>query len=258
MPTRSHPSALRALRVSALSSSLSSISLPHRTRIMAHESARADSRPQSPPRLLAVNYQLSALLTPIISALPQNTGGRGDIPVSWSDHLECGSLAAAFTVSSASPIFLGGRTLDLNGESRALALQKGLAPLFNPPLACPESFRGATRHSPLPPFTLHSHSCYGSFTFRSRRLATIEQGFTIPHTHHAYRNASAYGTLLPMRAGARDPFMKRVLIIEDDRDIVELVRYNLANEGFQVTAAFDGPEAWPRFAKLRRTCSCWT
>ncbi len=34
--------------------------------------------------------------------------------------------------------------------------------------------------------------------------------------------------------------MKRVLIIEDDRDIVELVRYNLANEGFQVSAAADG------------------
>jgi two-component system alkaline phosphatase synthesis response regulator PhoP len=34
--------------------------------------------------------------------------------------------------------------------------------------------------------------------------------------------------------------MKRVLIIEDDKDIVELVRYNLANEGFQVNAAFDG------------------
>src|SRR5262252_7484807 len=34
--------------------------------------------------------------------------------------------------------------------------------------------------------------------------------------------------------------MKRVFIIEDDRDIVELVRYNLANEGFQVTAAHDG------------------
>jgi len=66
-------------------------------------------------------------------------------------------------------------------------------------------------------------------------------GFTIPHIHHAYRNADAYDTLLPMRAGARDPFMKRVLIIEDDRDIVELVRYNLANEGFQVAAAFDGP-----------------
>lgn len=34
--------------------------------------------------------------------------------------------------------------------------------------------------------------------------------------------------------------MKRILIIEDDRDIVELVRYNLANEGFQVSAAYDG------------------
>jgi phosphate regulon transcriptional regulator PhoB len=34
--------------------------------------------------------------------------------------------------------------------------------------------------------------------------------------------------------------MKRVLIIEDDRDLVELVRYNLSNEGFQVSAAGDG------------------
>ena len=34
--------------------------------------------------------------------------------------------------------------------------------------------------------------------------------------------------------------MKRILIIEDDRDIVELVRYNLANEGFQVSSAHDG------------------
>ena len=34
--------------------------------------------------------------------------------------------------------------------------------------------------------------------------------------------------------------MSRILIIEDDRDIVELVRYNLEKEGFQVTAAYDG------------------
>ena len=34
--------------------------------------------------------------------------------------------------------------------------------------------------------------------------------------------------------------MKRVLIIEDDRDIVELVRYNLASEGFEITALSDG------------------
>lgn len=34
--------------------------------------------------------------------------------------------------------------------------------------------------------------------------------------------------------------MKRVLIIEDDKDIVELVRYNLEKESFQVTGASDG------------------
>ena len=34
--------------------------------------------------------------------------------------------------------------------------------------------------------------------------------------------------------------MKRVLLIEDDRDIVELVRYNLEREGFHVAAANDG------------------
>ncbi len=34
--------------------------------------------------------------------------------------------------------------------------------------------------------------------------------------------------------------MKRILIIEDDRDLVELVRYNLTNEGFQVSAVADG------------------
>jgi two-component system alkaline phosphatase synthesis response regulator PhoP len=57
---------------------------------------------------------------------------------------------------------------------------------------------------------------------------------------HAYRNQARYGKLLPMRSPARELYMKRILIIEDDRDIVELVRYNLANEGFQVAAAFDG------------------
>jgi two-component system, OmpR family, alkaline phosphatase synthesis response regulator PhoP len=34
--------------------------------------------------------------------------------------------------------------------------------------------------------------------------------------------------------------MKRVLIIEDDRDIIELVRYNLEQEGFSLAAARDG------------------
>jgi phosphate regulon transcriptional regulator PhoB len=57
---------------------------------------------------------------------------------------------------------------------------------------------------------------------------------------NGYRNSPLYDTLSPSRGAAPSPSMKRILIIEDDRDIVELVRYNLANEGFQVTAASDG------------------
>jgi phosphate regulon transcriptional regulator PhoB len=34
--------------------------------------------------------------------------------------------------------------------------------------------------------------------------------------------------------------MKRILIIEDDRDIIELVRYNLEQEGFGLASARDG------------------
>ncbi len=34
--------------------------------------------------------------------------------------------------------------------------------------------------------------------------------------------------------------MRRILVIEDDKDIVELVRYNLEKEGFQVVASADG------------------
>jgi phosphate regulon transcriptional regulator PhoB len=47
-----------------------------------------------------------------------------------------------------------------------------------------------------------------------------------------------------------DGAMKRVLLIEDDRDIVELVRYNLEREGFQVAAATDGASG---LAQIRKT-----
>jgi phosphate regulon transcriptional regulator PhoB len=43
--------------------------------------------------------------------------------------------------------------------------------------------------------------------------------------------------------------MKRVLMIEDDKDIVELVRYNLEKEGFQVVSCADGMTG---LAQLRR------
>ncbi len=42
------------------------------------------------------------------------------------------------------------------------------------------------------------------------------------------------------RGEERPGVMKRILVIEDDKDIVELVRYNLEKEGFQVLAASDG------------------
>ncbi len=44
--------------------------------------------------------------------------------------------------------------------------------------------------------------------------------------------------------------MKRILVIEDDRDIVELVRYNLEKEGFQVMASGDGSTG---LAQLRKS-----
>src|ERR1700716_1109611 len=56
---------------------------------------------------------------------------------------------------------------------------------------------------------------------------------------NAFLISRPYGTLRSSRRAERATCMKRILIIEDDRDIVELVRYNLANEGFQVQAAFD-------------------
>jgi DNA-binding response OmpR family regulator len=51
--------------------------------------------------------------------------------------------------------------------------------------------------------------------------------------------ARLWRTLLryPCHRGA---CLKRVLIIEDDRDIVELVRYNLSQEGFDLSSASDG------------------
>jgi two-component system phosphate regulon response regulator PhoB len=70
-----------------------------------------------------------------------------------------------------------------------------------------------------------------------------------PQSSSNYRNTAGYATLPSSTMAAasnrtrsehRTTNMKRILIIEDDRDIVELVRYNLTNEGFQVSAAYDG------------------
>jgi len=45
--------------------------------------------------------------------------------------------------------------------------------------------------------------------------------------------------------------MPKVLIIDDEKDIVELIAYNLENEGFSVLKAFDG-EAALRMIKSKK------
>src|SRR5258707_2642336 len=73
-----------------------------------------------------------------------------------------------------------------------------------------------------------------------RQSIVLREGPGNQNLPNNYRNSPVYGTLPSSRRAERTVCMKRILIIEDDRDIVELVRYNLANEGFQVSAAFDG------------------
>src|SRR5713226_9449677 len=72
------------------------------------------------------------------------------------------------------------------------------------------------------------------------QLGVLRQILKDQKLPNVYRNSPSYGTLPPSRRAVRSNCMKRILIIEDDRDIVELVRYNLANEGFQVSSANDG------------------
>jgi len=43
---------------------------------------------------------------------------------------------------------------------------------------------------------------------------------------------------------------KRILVVEDDRDISELIRYNLEREGYQVSAVFNGGQALEYAAKI--------
>ena len=37
---------------------------------------------------------------------------------------------------------------------------------------------------------------------------------------------------------------KKILVADDEKDIVELIAYNLEQEGFAVCKAFDGRKAW--------------
>ena len=97
--------------------------------------------------------------------------------------------------------------------------------------------KAKSRRSGLPrrSHSIHIHvnaalSPFGGHLRQSSVLPQIPNDLKQPN---AYRKPPTYGTLSPSRRAMRSTGMKRVLIIEDDRDNVELVRYNLANEGFR-------------------------
>ncbi|MCK5270005.1 MAG: hypothetical protein KAJ46_04440 [Sedimentisphaerales bacterium] len=46
---------------------------------------------------------------------------------------------------------------------------------------------------------------------------------------------------------------KMILIVEDEEDVMELIRYNLAREGFNCDAAYNGREALKKAQVM--TCS---
>jgi len=52
-----------------------------------------------------------------------------------------------------------------------------------------------------------------------------------------------------LKANQQKKSMKRILVIEDDKDIVELVKYNLEKDGFQVAATPDGASGLSQIRK---------
>ncbi|MCL4539487.1 MAG: response regulator, partial [Bacteroidetes bacterium] len=45
--------------------------------------------------------------------------------------------------------------------------------------------------------------------------------------------------------------MKTVLVVDDEKDIIQLIRYNLEREGFKVDAASDGNEALKKAVEVK-------
>jgi DNA-binding response OmpR family regulator len=54
--------------------------------------------------------------------------------------------------------------------------------------------------------------------------------------------------------GRNRPYMEKplkILVVDDEKDIVELIAYNLEQEGFAVSCAYDGPTAWEKVRTLK-------
>ena len=44
--------------------------------------------------------------------------------------------------------------------------------------------------------------------------------------------------------------MKKVLVVDDEKPISDIIKFNLTKEGYDVFTAFDGEEALAQFAKV--------
>src|SRR5271168_2699453 len=85
---------------------------------------------------------------------------------------------------------------------------------------------------------------------RPRSRKDVSDAHGVPRWHdinamlknHGNASATCFRgtTSLMVWSRTRKREMKRVLVIEDDKDIVELVRYNLEKDGYQVAASGDG------------------
>ena len=52
--------------------------------------------------------------------------------------------------------------------------------------------------------------------------------------------------------------MKKILIVDDERDIVECLDMNLRKKGYATAFAYDGTEAVLTAGGSGRTAFCWT
>ena len=50
--------------------------------------------------------------------------------------------------------------------------------------------------------------------------------------------------------------MKRILVVDDEQDLCEILKFNLETEGYEVETANSAEEAL-RWTLLRSTCCCW-
>ena len=79
------------------------------------------------------------------------------------------------------------------------------------------------------------------------------EGFRGKFTNFALRITAGYGPLarVPFRTIRNRPMNHRILLVDDEVDILEFVRYNLVKEGYEVFTAENGAEALRLAAEVR-------